>query len=366
MRPLILVIATLFFVAGTAAADDILRLKTGKIVVGEIVSTDDSGVSLKAGAGTAKYDWDSLTPLCEYEIREERVAPEDAGARVALAELCLRSGLYPYARRELDTARGLGFEDTKRLDALLVEVNEAEADEAFGRIQQLIAQEEFRQALAEIRRFVKEAPEGEQTRRARDMATDVIRRMENQRLREAEDAKEAAQEAKSKVLSDRLTKLLDAAAKAREEAAKTFTKAVREYVLGKTSRAEKSYLGTEKLLIKSHASLKRVQRLSRRGVTYDKAVEDQDKIKDKLVEVYLGLARLKIEHRNYKRGIAYVNRALYLDPVNEEALALRKEVDENRIKRSARGITNTPSVRTTGGGSKLERSPPAARPPPEA
>jgi hypothetical protein len=309
-------------------------------------------VSLKTESGTAKYDWASLTPLCEYEIREERVAPEDAKARVALAELCLRNGLYPYARRELDTARGLGFEDEKRLDALLLEVNEAEADEAFARIQQLTAQEEYKKALAEIRRYVKEAPEGEHTKRAREMATDVIRRMENQRLRDEEDAKEAAQEAKSKRLAEKLEKLLDEAGKARAEADTAFTKAVREHVLGKTSRAEKSYLGSERHLMKAHASLKKVQRLSRRGVTYDKSVEDQDRIKGKLVEVYLGLARLKIEHRNYKRGIVYVNRALYLDPVNEEALALRKEVDENRIKRSARGITNTPSVRTTGGSSR--------------
>ncbi|MHC4471156.1 MAG: hypothetical protein ACYTDY_09455 [Planctomycetota bacterium] len=350
MRRLILAIATILSMATIAsAADDILRLRSGKIVVGEIVALDDKGVTLKTESGSAKYDWASLTPLCEYEVREERLEPEDADGRVRLAELCLKNGLYPYARRELDTARGLGFADTKRLDALVSEVNEAEADEAFGRIDQLVAQEDYDKALAEIRRFVKDAPESAHTKRAKAMAADVIRRKENQRLREEEEAKEAAEEAKAEALSARLKKYLATAAKERESADTSFTAAVRDHQLSKTSRAEKSYLAAEKHLMKAHHALRKVQKMSRRGVTYDKALEDQDKIKKKLVEVYLGLARLKIEHRNYKRGIVYVNRALYLDPVNEEALALRKEVDENRIRRSARSLTNTPSVRTSGG-----------------
>ena len=74
------------------AADDILRLKTGKVVVGKIVAVDEAGVTLARESGEARYDWASLTPLCQYEIRADRVAVEDAEAHEALALIGRRSG----------------------------------------------------------------------------------------------------------------------------------------------------------------------------------------------------------------------------------------------------------------------------------
>ncbi len=92
-----------------------------------------------------------------------------------------------------------------------------------------------------------------------------------------------------------------------------------------------------------------LQRLVRRGPIFDKASEQKTAIRKKLVEVYLGLAKLFCKHRNFKQGWPYLNKVLFLDPVNKEALDLRGWVDANWLRTSARRLTNTPGVRVTGG-----------------
>jgi hypothetical protein len=96
----------------------------------------------------------------------------------------------------------------------------------------------------------------------------------------------------------------------------------------------------------AHSPLRKLQRMAREGVAAEKAEKDKDSIRKRLVDIYLGLTRLFVSDRNYRSGIVYVNKVLYLDPVNREALDLRREIDENRIHRSAAKLTNSPGVIT--------------------
>ncbi|MCU0725731.1 MAG: hypothetical protein MUE73_08090 [Planctomycetes bacterium] len=344
----LLVAAVLFAaVAPARAADDILQLRSGTIVTGQIVAADDKGVTLRSPAGEAKYDWDALTPLCQYEVRSGRLDPGTADDRRALAEFCLRQGLYPYARREIATARGLSSKgDASTLDALAAEIDEAEADEALARIGQLTAEEEYDLALEEIRRFLIQAPPSEFTERARALVPDLLRRKDSRALAEAEEEKAREESGKAEAIAERVAKLLAEAGGSMAAAASSYAEALKCHELGNVTRARKGYLASEQSLLSAHATLRRLQRVARDGVAAEKAEKDKDAIRRKLVDVYLGLARLYLDDRNYKSGTLYVNKVLYLDPVNRQALDYRREIDANRIRRSAAKLTNSPGVIT--------------------
>jgi hypothetical protein len=346
MNRLLVVLLLLGAASPAGAADDVLQLRSGALVAGQILSTDDSGVTLRSAAGEAKYDWDALTPLCQYEVRAGRLDPGTPADRQALAEYCLRQGLYPYARREIATARGLSSVASASLEILGAEVDEAEADEAFARISQLTAEEEFDRALEEIRRFLIQAPPSSHTEKARALVPDLLRRKDSRALAEAEEEKARAGLEKEQALTGRIEGLLAEAGAAIEVAAASHAEAVRFHELGNVTRARKGYLSAEQSLLAAHATLRKVQKIARESVAAEKAEKDKDAIRRKLLDVYLGLARLYLDDRNYKSGVLYVNKVLYLDPVNRVALDYRKEIDANRIRRSAAKLTNSPGVIT--------------------
>lgn len=341
MRFFVAMLLFLLLVAAPATAgEEVLQLKSGKLAVGEIKSIDEKGVTLVKDGQEAHYDWSTLTPICQYEVRADHADPEDADAHFTLAEFCVRYGLYTRARAELDTARGVGYSDAKKLDHMIFVVNEAEADAAFATIEQLIAEEEYKLALEEIRRFLVQAPQSDHTRKARAMVSDLLRRIDSQSLREAEAQEDAEDERKAKDLAQQLAKLLEQSEKYRAIAAEAYAEASRYHQLGNVTRARKAYLKAEEALLLAHRALRKVQHTTRDGVASEKAAGNRKAIRAKLINIYLGLASLYLEDRNYKRGVPYVNRVLYLDPVNETALDMRRDVDENRIRRRMSGMTN--------------------------
>jgi tetratricopeptide (TPR) repeat protein len=336
-----ILIAFILLVPSVAlGADDVLQLRTGQLAVGEITSLDAKGVTLTKDGSEAHYAWDVLTPICQYEVRSDHLEPADAKGRVELAEFCLRYGLYSRARKELDTARGLGYGDRANLDRLSAVVNEAEAEAAFSRIDQLILEEEYPTALEEIRRFLIQAPQSDQTRRARAMVPDLLRRIESQSQREEEARQEALDEAKAEEIAKRLARYLESAEAARRAATEAYAEASRYHQIGNVTRARKAYERAEQSLLSAYRDLRKVQQIAREGVAAQKAAKDKLAIRGKLTEIYLGLARLYLDDRNYKKGVPYVHRVLYLDPVNKAALDMRREVDERRIRRRLSGMTN--------------------------
>ncbi len=342
MHRTVLVLALLLLPAGSVlAADDVLQLRSGRLVVGKITAVDEKGVTIRTDTGEARYDWATLQPLCQYEIRAARVDPADARGHLALARFCLEQGLYPHAREELAVARGVGGVDSRILDDLSSLVDRAEADEVFARIERLTGEEEYLKAVQVIREFIKGTPENAYTKKARAMVADLLRRHDARVRRDAEERKQAEEDARNRRLAARLAKLHAAVKKAREAAAASLAKALRYHELGNVTRARKGYEAAEQGLIEAHRVLRKVQRLVPRGVVFEKAEKEKDAIEKKLVEVDLGLARLYVENRNYRRGIFYVNRVLALDPVNREALDLRSEIRRNWLHRRASDFTNT-------------------------
>ena len=278
-------------------------------------------------------------------MRADLLEPEDAAGHVELAVLCLKHGLYPYARSELAMAEGVGYPDARRLGALREAVEQAEADEAFARIEQLKAEQEYEKALEEVRRFLVQAPQSPHTLKARQMVPDLLRRIDLKEQRLEEDRKLVEEDRKASVLALKIIKLQTQAQESRAKGDTSYAEAVRYHELGNVTRARKGYEAAEAAVLRAVQILTRVQRTAGRGVAFDKADQDKDSLRKRLVDVYLGLAKLYLDDRNYKRGVLYVNRVLYLDPVNREALDLRTGVDENRIRLSLRKLTNTP-VRT--------------------
>lgn len=340
-RFLVAVFALALFADLSWAAEDILQLRTGGIAVGEVIAVDETGVTLRTEQGEVRFDWEALTPLTRYEVRSDHSDPADPRVRAELASFCLDHGLYPHARREIATARGLGGFPPSELDALAAAVDQAEADEFFARIDQLVAEEEFGRAIEEVRRYLIQAPQSEHTARARALVPDLLRRKDALALRLEEEEKARDELERQEQLDERIAKLLSEAAARRAAAAEATAEAIRYQEIGNVTRTRKAWLTAEEELLAAHATLRRVQRLARRGVAAEKAEQDLVAIRGKLVEVCLGMTRLFLADRNYKSATVWVNKALYLDPVNRAALDMRREINENRLRRKLSGFTNT-------------------------
>ena len=63
---------------------------------------------------------------------------------------------------------------------------------------------------------------------------------------------------------------------------------------------------------------------------------------------FAAVLKAYMRDRNWKRATQYVQKILYYDPINEEALDLKEEIDANRITRKLSDITNA-RPRITGG-----------------
>jgi len=353
MRTFLILLTVLMSAASVAtAADDILTLKNDKIVVGQIKSLDEKGVTVVTKDGEAKYDWAALVPRCQYEVRSDHLGEKDADGHAGLADFCLDNRLFAEARSEANIAKALGYDDRKALAGFLATVNQAEADYTFAKVEQLIAEQDFDKAREEIRRFLRQAPPSDFTDRARAMVADLIRRRDAQIIRNEEEKKLAVKLEKKQKLTERIEKLTAEVKKYRDAATTAYAEGVRYHNLGNITRAKKGYEACEHFLFRAHHTLSRIQRLVRRGATFDKASEEKSAIRARLVEVYLGLARLHVSQRNYKRGMPFLLKVLFLDPVNEEALILRDKVNANWLRTSARRLTNTPGVRVTSGANR--------------
>ena len=347
MRPMLTALITVVLAGAAFAADEVLQLNSGKLAIGEVISIDEKGVTLARDGVETRFDWSALTPLSQYEVRSDRLAEDDAVGHATLAVFCLENGLYARARNEIYAARGVGHPDPRAMSELSAAIDQAEADAFFARVEQLVAEEDYDQARAEVRSFLLQAPKSEHTERARAMVPDLIRRSEAHLLRE-EEAKRAIEEDKRvEALAARIDKLLESAERDRSAAASAYAEALQYHEAGNVTRARKAYEKAEGALLDAHRTLRRVQSLAHAGVAHEKADRDKADIRKKLLDVYLGLARLYLDDRNYRRGIVFVNKILYLDPVNKEALAMRKDVDENRLDRkSLRGLINAPPIGT--------------------
>lgn len=347
-RPL-LVLALAAVLAAPAQADDVLKLRSGDLVPGKVLSVDDEGVNFAPSkGGEIRVRWEKVHPINRYELWKVTLAPEDPEGRVTLAEWCLSADLFLYARRELAEARGLGYAGGKDLGVLLETVHRAEADRALLDVDELVAKGEYEEALERITRYVRVADSEEHEKRVRDRVPDLVARIERRDALAQEQKEKDAEEAKTARRDEWVRREMEKAtgskASGRENAVEGFgwlEKGNQTRARDRLAKAEKDYDAARKIL-------SRVRRAVGAGETAEVVKRELDDCDRALLEVLLRWGALEVDNKSWKRASAIVDRGLKIDPVHHELQRLRRVIDENWIRRKASDITGATGHSSSG------------------
>ncbi|MHC5019218.1 MAG: hypothetical protein ACYTGX_03710 [Planctomycetota bacterium] len=113
--------------AAPAAPDDLVALRDGPPVQGEIVSVGDDHLQVRTGERLARISFAKVAPGSLYTLLKARIALDDADARLALSDTLATYGAFAGARAELRAVKAL--EPSRRADVglRLSDLDEKEA-----------------------------------------------------------------------------------------------------------------------------------------------------------------------------------------------------------------------------------------------
>ncbi len=345
LRPFLAGLAALLLLApaliSSALAGEVIKLRNGDLVPGEVVSLDDQAVVFdREAGGRAKIAWTEILPLSRYELWESTLAADDADGRVELAGWALEQGLFVYARKELLKAKGLGVDDLPALEKLLIGVAKAEANATMDEVDRLLETGDPEAALVRVRRYLRVAPPGADADRVRGRVPDILVRIEQREAVEAEaeqsDADRRKAEKRQKWIDD---KVADALAD-KQKAAETSIEAFAYLAKGNQTRARRALTKSEKGFIACRTTLMKVKRVVQPGETRELCVREMDDCDRRMLDLLTRWGRLEVGNKSWKRASAVVDRGLRIDAVHTELLDLRREIDENWLRRRLSDITN--------------------------
>lgn len=324
-----------------AAAAEALQLRDGSIVAGRVVALDDDGVTFAPeSGGEMRVRWERVLPLSRYELWQSTLSSDDAAGRVALGKWAHSAGLHYYARRELQKAKGLGYEGGEDLGSLIAAVDRDEADDAIADADALVAEGELEKALERLRAYVRIAPPGEHADRAKARVPDVLARIEarDAQEREAEAARSKAEKAGK--LKDWLDRTFAAARKQADDAGTRAASGYAELAKGNQTRARAELTAAETGFQGARKQFLRVRKAAGAGETADSCDRHARDCDRRTVEVLIRWGRMEVENKAWKRASPIVDRGLKIDPVDRELLELRRTIDENWIRRRLSDVTN--------------------------
>lgn len=328
--------------AATAHATEILKLKNGELVPGDVVSLDDDGVNFaRQAGGSLRVRWSEVLPVSRYELWASTLEADDATGRLRLAGWALESGLFHQARREAQKAEGVGEDPQKEAaKALLARIDAAEADAALAVIDDRIAKGDLQAALDEARRYLRVAPPGDDADRVRARVPDLLVRIEQVEAAEdeaAEDQENERQVARRQAWIDgNLARALASKASAQE----TSIEAYAYLAKGNQTRSRRALAKAEKGFGDARELLKKVRRAAGPGEIAEQCereIEDADR---RTLDLLTRWGQLEVGNKAWKKADPIVDRGLRIDPVNTALLELRRTIDENWIRRRVSEITN--------------------------
>ncbi len=316
-------------------------MRKGELVPGRVVTLDDQGVTFAPDSGgELRVPWTEVIPLNRYELWESTLAADDATSRVALAKWCLETGLFTYARREFLKARGLGYAGSEPLDTLLVDVDRAEADATLGHVDELVLAGQLEKALERVKSHLRAAPPGEHADRVRARVPDLLARIEQRDALSREQEEDRKKAEKTGRLKEWIERNLAAAAKRKAEGGDAAIEGFANLARGNQTRARASLAAAEAGYQAARDIYRRVRKAVQPGEVADTCARESEACDQRTVEVLARWGALEVQNKAWRRASPVVDRGLRIDPVNRELLELRREIDDNWIRRKLSDITN--------------------------
>ena len=328
--------------ANRADGAEVLKLQNGDLVPGDVVEMDDTSVLFaRQAGGEIRIEWSDVLPISRYELWASTLRTDDAAGLLELAQWASDARLFHQARREAQKAKGVGDEaQQKSATALLARIDELEADATISAMDALVAEGSLDAALDSARRYLRVAPPGAQADRVRGKVPDLLVRIEQADAAAAErrDEEDAQRDVSRKQawIDTNLAKALAT----KESAQEISIEAYAYLAKGNQTRSRRALAKAEKGFVDSHELLKRVRRAAGPGEIAEQCQREMQDADRRLLDLLTRWGRLEVGNKAWKKADPVVDRGLRIDPVAPALLDLRREIDENWIRRRVSGLTN--------------------------
>jgi len=355
-RPIPLLLPLLLgLAAGAVAAEShTLHFADGKKRTLPVESCDAQGLTVREGGGERRIEWNALSPECAYAVRKSFTPFDDGPARLALSGFASELRLYPEAQEQLEIALALDGLDEAAFEKRSTELAAAEVAWLRERIDALLATKahptECLRAIKRLReRYPEDANNSLYEPRVQELVEAIAQEMQGKQDLAAESEKDAATE-KLRAEVEKLQKKKSEALERADALMVESKDAIEKRVISRIKKCLVEPLGAEKYLKRARTFLRAIATADARFtiVSREALQAEYDATEKKLLECYLGVARQLMRDRNYKSAVDSVRKILYYDPIHEEALEMKAEIERNRIHFKASDITNA-RPRVTGG-----------------
>jgi tetratricopeptide (TPR) repeat protein len=321
-------VVSIFFLAaaGASQASELIFLKDGTVVKGEVTASTETSVTAVVGGTTYTVSADKFDPHFFYRVRDKALG-NDAAGRIQLAKYAVMNDMFTRAKAQVDQAEAIDPEFVKKFRA-----------EELPKIAEGIA--------GRLLKAARRAQRAGSTKMAKKYASIILVKFEGTK---AEVEAETVLEEVQKTIDDKTAALRAQRAKMAqqlEDAKARLAAAERENVLKPVEKVLDSASRLNHLGLKAKGMTDAKNKFEAAGAKYENALRMVDKrlknstdeeatknlqhlqqeARDGGVQAYLNAANAYSSRGSYQNATKMTNRALALDPNSQEAKSLRASV----------------------------------------
>ena len=264
-----------------------------------------------------------MRPSSAYRVLKGQVPKDNGEGQLQLANFARDIEYFAHSVRHYEYALKADPSLQSRVDAEVETLKTRAATWGMARAREAIAKKDIHEAEDWLTKIVTKLPDTPEAKQAQAMLDEYYDKVHAQRTAEADREHEEV-----------LQKGLAGAKKAYDDMVEANKKGLTDDKAG--SKAVKSFEAAIKHGERALRDLEKFEKKNPTGYgellpTYTKAVNDQ------LVEVHLNLATHWATRNSYNKALGYANKALAIEPNNEQAMSLRNRIID-ASSRGARGI----------------------------
>lgn len=344
-----LLAALLLVAAPEFAAAERLRLASGKSISGEVTRLDGDLVEVQLSGGqTRKVALAELAPRDRYRLLR-RLRPAKTGAdHFELAEICREAAMLEKAAAHYREALRLDSGLAERVEGRIHELQETAAGEAYRMALVEVKARRLERAQELLRALLERYPRTVAGRWARELLMVVDRGL----VAQAEAARQEKELERAKKLLGkelRRERQRDRLRIAIDHAEQLGLEHYRLALMAEGESKQATAMGHFTTAADSFDQAYQASKLLREMIKSNRAVvsvlrERQQRLVHSWVVNCLAAAHLRARQGNWRDAHRWLERALTLEPLNEEAKKLHHEIARHRIRRKVSKITNAKPI----------------------
>lgn len=338
-RPLaaaLLLCASLCASFGGLASGEIVALKDGRILEGDILEVTEEKVSLRIQGADMAIPLSSVSPEHVYRLRSKRLDPKDARGHFALGEFCLANSLVTQGIRLLEKAVELEPARKEAADRAIAAAVAKDATELLEAGRALLQDSKYDEALRRLQVLLEKYPQSAQAGEAKKVMTDAtegIKKRNEEREKQLAALEKKKADDKAAKGEDAIKARFDLAGRLVEEAKKLHVEGLDHEGNTRVTRAHQTWERGVARLLEARAALVDVQAQTKVDELKSAGKDKVSEVDRWLVIIYSSLGHLWAMELNFRDSIKWLNKALAIDPQDKIASELKLKVAEQQIQR---------------------------------